>query len=160
MSETSLRVANFSKLFSMFAVVGSLLYMYAYATDKVDFFGSSDEWYSRWSKVEIFYIGLTVFAVFNILAGLAISAFKNVKGIDENSLFFRSEHHKEKLLVLLTYLLSGINVFIASVVFYLALVKINQQQDHMEYMYLPAICLVILISILITFIHRLLMARG
>ena len=155
MSEINLRIANFFKVFSMFIVVVSLAYMYAYVSDKVDFLRSDSAWHSRISKEFIFYCGLGIFAIYNLIMNLAISMYKSTQGVDKSSLLFRSELQKQKLIVWFTYLLTGGNFFIASLIFYLALVKINLAGNTTDYIFLPLSGALILMSILLTLIYQL-----
>jgi len=155
MSEINLRIANFFKVFSMLIVVVSLAYMYAYVTDKVDFLRSDSVWHDRISKEFIFYSGLGIFAVYNLIMGLAINMYEDTRGVDKSSLLFKSELQKQKLIVWFTYLLTGGNLFIASMIFYLALVKINLAGNTTDYIYFPLTGALILMSILLTLIYQL-----
>lgn len=152
MSEVSLRVANFVKLFSMFLAIFSLVYLYAYSTDKLSSIYAQDLWIRNLSNTHIFYVGLGVFAVFNLIMSIGINMFKGAKGIDSNSLLFRSEERKQKLLVWLTYLQAGINALISSIVFYIALVKINDTVDAESYIYLPISGLAVLLILFVVLI--------
>lgn len=154
MSEVHLRIANLFRLFSMFAVLGSVIYMYAYVSDKVDFLHTSYDWYDRLSKIHIFYGSLGIFAIFNVLMSIAISMYKNVEGVDANFSLFKNETQKKRLLVRFTYFQGGVNYFIASMVLYLALLKINQAQSHYSYIYLPLIGISILTVILLGLVFQ------
>ncbi|MHC1599166.1 MAG: hypothetical protein ACXQT0_06310, partial [Candidatus Methanofastidiosia archaeon] len=68
------------------------------------------------------------------------------EGIDERSVFFKSKNHKEKLLVWFTYMLAGVNVFITSIVLYLAMLKINEASVDSDFVYIPLVGLIILIA--------------
>ena len=148
MNETNQRVANFIKMFSMFMVFGSLLYMYAYATDRVNFLNTSPNWITELPKAQLFYVGLGVFAIFNLVMNVGISMYKNAKGIDNRSILFKSKEQKRELLMWFTYVWAGINFLIASVIIYLALIKINEVADISEYIYFPVIGLLSLVAIL------------
>ena len=155
MNETNQRVANFIKMFSMFMVFGSLLYMYAYATDRANFLNTSPNWITELPKAQLFYVGLGVFAIFNLVMNVGISMYKNAKGIDNRSLLFKSKEQKRKLLLWFTYVWAGINFLIASVIIYLALIKINEVADISEYVFIPVIGLLSLVAILIGLIGAL-----
>lgn len=146
MGEVNMRVANFIKFFSMMMVIGSLLYMYAYSSDRLNFLNESKDWISEVPKSSIFYAGLGLFALFNIPMHIGINMYKNVEGIDERSVFFKSKNHKEKLLVWFTYMLAGVNVFITSIVLYLAMLKINEASFDSDYVYIPFFGMIILIA--------------
>ena len=146
MSEVNIRVANFIKFFSMMMVIGSLLYMYAYSSDRLNFLNESQDWISEVPKSSIFYAGLGLFALFNITMHIGINMYKNVEGIDERSVFFKSKHQKEKLLVWFTSILAGVNVFITSIVLYLAMLKINEASVDSDFVYIPFVGMIILIA--------------
>jgi predicted ferric reductase len=156
MSEINLRIANFLKVFSMFMVVVSLAYMYAYVTERVDFLESDPAWYQGITKVYIFYVGLGIFTVFNLVMHLALSMYKNTEGVDKHSVLFKNELQKQKLLVWFTYLLTAGNVFIACTIFYLALVKINMVGNATDYFYLPLAGAVVLGAVLFVLTFQLL----
>ena len=146
MGEVNMRVANFIKFFSMMMVIGSLLYMYAYSSDRLNFLNESQDWISEVPKSSIFYAGLGLFALFNITMHIGINMYKNVEGIDERSVFFKSKLQKEKLLVWFTSILAGVNVFITSIVLYLAMLKINEASIDSHYVYIPFVGMIILIT--------------
>jgi len=152
--EINLRFANFFKFVSTVAVLISLAYMYAYVTDRIDFMESEQTWHHGISKVHIFYSGLVIFAVFNLLMNLAISMFKNTQGIDKRSILFKSEHQKQNLVVWFTYLLTGGNIFVACLILYLALIKINLVGNTAEYIYLPLSGTLLLTGVLLGLIFQ------
>lgn len=156
MSEVNLRVANFVKLFSMFVAIFSLVYLYAYSTDKLSTIFAQDLWIRNIPNTQIFYSGLAAFAVFNLMMTVGINMFKSAKGVDIKSLLFRNEARKQKILVWLTYLQACINFLISSIVFYFALVKINDTVDAGTYIYLPILGLA---SLLILFVVLLFILR-
>ena len=141
-----MRVANFIKFFSMMVVIGSFLYMYAYSSDRLYFLNESQDWISEVPKSSIFYAGLGLFALFNITMHIGINMYKNVEGIDERSVFFKSKHQKEKLLIWFTSILAGVNVFITSIVLYLAMLKINEASVDSDFVYIPFFGMIILIA--------------
>ena len=65
MSEVNQRFARFTKTFSMLLVIGSLLYMYAYVPESGIVTQTDRYWILELSKAQLFYIGLTVFGIFN-----------------------------------------------------------------------------------------------
>jgi hypothetical protein len=146
MDEVNIRVANFIKFFSMMMVIGSLLYMYAYSSDRLNFLNESQDWISDVPKSSIFYAGLGLFALFNITMHIGINMYKNVEGIDERSVFFKSKYQKEKLLIWFTSILAGVNVFITSIVLYLAMLKINEASVDSDFVYIPFVGMIILIA--------------
>ena len=141
-----MRVANFIKFFSMMMVIGSLLYMYAYSSDRLNFLNESQDWISDVPKSSIFYAGLGLFALFNITMHIGINMYKNVEGIDERSVFFKSKQQKEKLLIWFTSIIAGVNVFITSIVLYLAMLKINEASVDSDFVYIPFVGMIILIA--------------
>ena len=147
MSELNLRVANFLKLFSMLIVLGSLMYMYAYVNDRMEFLNHSPGWLMNVSKSHIFYSALVVFAVFNLLLNVALSIYKSADGYDENSLLFRSKLQKERLIMWFTYLLAAINLLIGCSIIYVAFIRINDVNNHMDYIYIPGFGVLILIGV-------------
>ena len=146
MDEVNIRVANFIKFFSMMMVIGSLLYMYAYSSDRLNFLNESQDWISDMPKSSIFYAGLGLFALFNITMHIGINMYKNVEGIDERSVFFKSKQQKEKLLIWFTSIIAGVNVFITSIVLYLAMLKINEASVDSDFVYIPLVGMIILIA--------------
>ena len=146
MDEVNIRVANFIKFFSMMMVIGSLLYMYAYSSDRLNFLNESQVWISDVPKSSIFYAGLGLFALFNITMHIGINMYKNVEGIDERSVFFKSKQQKEKLLIWFTSIIAGVNVFITSIVLYLAMLKINEASVDSDFVYIPLVGMIILIA--------------
>ena len=149
MSELNLRIANFIKGFSMFIVIGSLLYMYAYASDRLNFLHTSQDLVRELTKVQIFYFGLGIFAFFNLVMNVGISMYKNTKGIDNHSILFKSKEQKESLLMWFTYLWAGINTLIACLAIYVAILKIKEAATAADYLFIPAAGLIILVSIFI-----------
>ncbi len=153
MNVVNQRVANFIKAFSIFMVFVSLLYMYGYSPENGNGMNTSQNWLTSLSKAHLFYIGLGVFAIFNLVMNVGISMYKNSKGIDTKSVLFRSKEQKEMALMWLTYFLAGINILITCMMFYVALIKINEVTDTSAYIFIPFVGLIILVSIIIGLIH-------
>ena len=138
MSELYFRTANFLKMLSMFMVLGSLLYFYAYVDDRLTLISpSSNDWYSELSKSYVFYVGLVIFAVFNLAMNAILSIYRSAEKYDENSLLLKSEIHKERIWLWIIYMIGGVNFLISSVITYLALLRINKISNNMEYAFLP-----------------------
>lgn len=123
--------------------------MYAYVNERMEFLNSSNDWLSKFPKAYIFYTGLGVFAVFNLLINVGINMFKNAEGYDERSLLFKNQEHKERLLMWFAYLLAGINFLISCVIFYLGLIQINEMNDKMQYIFLPITGLLVLLGVIL-----------
>ena len=149
MSETSFRVANFLKMFSMFMVLGSLIYFYAYVDDRFGFINSSNQWYLELSKSVIFYSGLGLFAMLNLLLNIGINVHKSASGYDPKSFLFKSESQKEKVNVALIYLLIGINVMLAMTIIYLAFIRINGMNEMADYIQFPIFGIVVLAAAIV-----------
>lgn len=153
MNVVNQRVANFIKAFSIFMVFVSLLYMYSYSPENGNGMNTSQNWLTTLSKAHLFYIGLGAFAIFNLVMNVGISMYKNSKGIDTKSVLFRSKEQKEMVLMWLTYFLAGINILITCMMFYVALIKINEVTDTSSYIFIPVVGLIILVSTIIGLIH-------
>lgn len=149
MSEISVRVANFLKVFSMLMVIGSLLYMYGYATDKVDSLFSDPDWFTDISRAYFFYVGLGLFVLFNVVMHIVIYIYKNTNAVDANSILFRSKKQKGDILVWLTFLLAGINTFLTTIIVFIAFAKINEISGQSSLMYIPLAGFIILFGIFI-----------
>jgi hypothetical protein len=149
MSELSQRGANFFKFFSMFTVFGSLLYMYAYSRENSDLVTSTQDGVVGIPRTYIFYYGLAVFAIINLVLSYWINIYKSVKEIDEKSIRFKSKEQKESLLLWFTYFLTGTNVLITCFILYLALIKINDAASNSGYMYIAIVAVVLWFGILI-----------
>jgi len=149
MSELDLRVASFLKLLSMLMVLGSLMYMYAYVNDRMDFLNHSQGWLMNVSKSYFFYGALGVFAVFNLSLNVGLSIYKSAEGYHENSLLFRNKLQKDRIIMWFTYLLAAINLLITCSIIYVAFVRINEVNNQMDYIYIPGFGLLILIGIVV-----------
>lgn len=153
MSEVNLRVASFIKAFSMFTVMGSLLYMYAYSPENGTIINTSQDWMINLPKAYIFYIGLSTFAIFNLVMNVGINMYKNTRGVDARSILFRNKEQKKLLHMWLTYFLAGINFIITSMVLYVALIIINEVADTSRYIFIPVVGLTILLVSVVGLIH-------
>lgn len=153
MNVVNQRIANFIKALSIFMVFVSLLYMYGYSPENGNGMNTSQNWLASLSKAHLFYIGLGVFAIFNLVMNVGISMYKNSKGIDTKSVLFRSKEQKEMVLMWLTYFLAGINMLIMCMMFYVALIKINEVTDTSALIFIPFVGLIILVSAIIGLIH-------
>jgi len=153
MSEISVRAANFLKVFSMVMVVGSLVYMYGYSTDKVDFIYSDPDWFTDLTKTYFFYAGLGIFVLFNLIMHSMIYLYKNTQGLDPKSFLFRSKKQKRNVLLWLTYLLAGINFFLTTIVVFIALAKINEVSGQSALMYIPLAGFIFVFGIFIGLIN-------
>lgn len=149
MNVVNQRVANFIKAFSIFTVFVSLLYMYGYSPEGGNRMNSPQDWLATFSKTQLFYIGLGIFAIFNLVMNVGISMYKNSKGIDTKSVLFRSREQKEIVFMWLTYFLAGINFMITCLVMYAALIKINEATDPSAYIIIPVFGVTILTGITI-----------
>ena len=149
MSVVRFRVVNFMKMVSMFMVLASLIYFYAYVDNRLGFMTNSHAWYFDVSKSVIFYSGLAVFALFNLVMGIGINLYKNARGYDEKSLLFKSEMQKEAIHFWLITLITSINFLIACSILYLAMIRINGITSNTDYIFLPAVGLVALIVAII-----------
>jgi len=144
MNELNFRVANFMKMVSMFMVLGALLYFYAYVGDRLDFVPSSDEGsIDHVSKSVVFYSGLGIFAVFNLVINAVLSVYKSAEKYHESSVLLKSEIHKERVMLWIVYLIVGVNTSIASAITYLALLRINNVSGDSAYVYVLIFGLVI-----------------
>lgn len=153
MNVVNLRVANFFKAFSVFTVFVSLLYMYGYSPENGNVLNTAQGWPATLPKAYLFYFGLGTFAIFNLVISAGISMYKNTKGIDAKSIFFRSREQKELVLMWLSYFLAGINFLITCLVIYLALIKINEVTDPSRYIFIPVVGLTILVGTMIGLIY-------
>lgn len=149
MNEINLRIANFLKLVSMVMVIVSLLYMYAYTSENIRLLSSSVDWLKGLSKSYVFYIGLALFAVFNLLMHGAINFYKSAEGYDESSMLFQNAERKESLVMRFTFLLAGINIFFTSIIIYIAMISINEVKSSTDYLLIPVIGMLVLLGFLI-----------
>jgi ABC-type Fe3+-siderophore transport system permease subunit len=145
MSESRARIGNFLKVFSMITVIGSLLYMYGYNTERTDLFNDQPGRLIEFSKEKIFYVGLGFFVTFNLIVHLLIYLYNNAKGIDPESKIFRSKKQKSAFSAGLSFILAGINIFIASMILYIAFIKINEVSGQSAWIYIPIVGFAVLL---------------
>lgn len=129
----------------MFMVLGSLIYFYAYVDNRLGFINEADSWFETSPKTYIFYSGLGIFALFNLLMSVGLSMYKNAQGHDEKSWLFKNAMQMERVSIGMIYLLIGINFMISTVTIYLALIRINGMSNEADYIYWPLFGLLILI---------------
>jgi hypothetical protein len=149
MEEAKQRAANIFRFLSMMVVIGALLFMYAYGTDEHSIRPQEYGLIEGFSKTALFYYGLVIFGVLNILANWGIKVYRDVIGYDMNSRFFKNEMHKARILFWLTLTLTAINLLIASVVAYIAFIRIDGASAQTDYLHLPIIGLALLVIVLI-----------
>lgn len=118
-------------------VLGSLVYFYAYVEDRLGFMTNSQDWFVAATKSAIFYSGLGIFAVFNLIMGLSINLYMNAQGYDKNSWLFKSELQKEVIRFWLIYLTASINFLITCFILYIAMIKINGMTSNTDFVFLP-----------------------
>lgn len=146
--EIKQRVANILKSLSMLAALGALLFMYAYGTDSNVIRESSDVVLQSIPKSTLFYGGLAVFAILNLLMNLGLKMYREAKGVAENSIFFKSEEKKQRLQLWFTANIASINCLLASVYAYVGFIKIDGESAIEGYLQIPLVGLVFfLISI-------------
>lgn len=148
MQEIRQRTANIVRFLSMAGVVGSLLFMYAYATDDHNIRPASEDVLSGISKTTLFYYGLGVFGVFNVLMNWGIKVYREATGYDKSSRLFKNESHKARILFWLTLALAAINLLITSVVTFVAFIKIEGISAQTAYLPIPIIGLILLFVVL------------
>jgi len=147
MNELDFRVAKFLKMLSMFMVLGALLYFYAYVDDRLDFVhDSSSSIIDRTSKSIVFYVGLAIFAVFNLIANALLGVYRNAQSYNRNTVLLKSEIHKERVLLWIIYLIVGVNTSIASFIIYLALLRINNPDSDNSYIYILVFGIVVVVA--------------
>lgn len=123
----------------MGAVVAALLFMYAYGTDDQVVKSFSEEYLSGVSKNTIFYSGLAVFGVFNFLMVWGIKTYREAKGFDPGSRFFKNEMHKGRILFWITLLLASANFMMGLIITYIGFIKIEGIFAQAGYIHLPII---------------------
>jgi ABC-type polysaccharide/polyol phosphate export permease len=149
MEEIRQRTANIFRFLSMAGVVGSLLFLYAYGADEHNIRPSTGDWLEDISKTALFYYGLAIFGVFNVLVNWGIKVYREAVGYDQNSRLFKNEMHKAGILFWLTLTLAVINILIASVVTYMAFIKIEGVSAQTDYLHIPVIGLSFLLIAII-----------
>ena len=145
MTEIKQRVANIIRFVSMISVVAALLFMYAYGADDHVIRPDTDDVLTQIPKSTIFYTGLVVFAIFNLLMNWGIKAYRETRGFDANSLLFRSENQKSRVIFWLTLLLAALNFLLGFFISYIGFIKIEGLDAQKGYLHLPIIGLVITI---------------
>ena len=135
--EVKQRIANIIKFLSMAALIGSLLFMYAYGSDAHSTRVPEQGWLAGLSKTTIFYTGLIVFGMLNVIFNWWIKMFRETSGFDPKSFLFKNEYRKSILLVWFTLLLAAVNFFISTVITYIAFIKIDGVSAEIRYFFLP-----------------------
>jgi len=139
MLETKFRVANIIRFISMITVLAALLLMYAYGSDEHSVGSTSGGFLPNISKATIFYTGLGVFAIFNILMNWGIRVYRDATGFDPASRFFRSETHKAGILFWLTLVLAALNFLLSFMLAYIGFIKIEGFSAQQDYIAMPFI---------------------
>ena len=132
------RVANTLKVISMIAFVGSLIYFYAYSPESSRL-NENISWIFEYSRATLFYVSLTIFTIFNLIMSYSLNMYQRVRGTAKQSLFFRSEAQKLRLLVWLNYFTAGANFLFTTLVLFIALSRINEIMDLSVYLFIPLI---------------------
>jgi hypothetical protein len=149
MEEIRQRVANIIRFLSMAGVVGSLLFMYAYGADEHNVRPATEDVLTGISKANLFYYGLVIFGVCNVLMNWGIKVYREASGYDESSRLFKNETHKARILFWLTLSLAAINLLITSAVTFTAFIKIEGVSAQTDYLPIPIIGLILFFLALI-----------
>lgn len=147
--EIKQRVANMFKFFSMLSIIVSLLFMYAYGSDDHSVLVLEQGWLSDISKATIFYTGLIIFGVINIIFNWWIKMYKETRGYDDKSLLFKNEYHKAGMLVWFTSLMAAINIFISALILYIAFIKIDGISAEGRFIFIPVAGLLFLVLVVV-----------
>lgn len=123
--------------------------MYAYGADEHSIRPQSFDILGGISKTTIFYYGLAIFGVFNILVNWGIKVYRDAIGYDNNSRFFKNEKHKARILLWFTLTLAAINMLVASVVVYIAFIRIEGASAQTDFLHLPIIGLALLVIMIV-----------
>ena len=142
------RAANTLKVISMIAFTGSLVYLYAYSPEST-YLNKELSWIFEYSRAALFYLGLAVFAIFNLLMNFSINMYQRVEGTVRSSLLYKSERQREGLLVWLGYFTAGVNFLLTSLVLFIALSRINEVNDLSTYLSIPLAGVVIFTAMFI-----------
>ena len=142
MNELNLRVSKFLRLLSMFMLMASLIYYYAYVSSESDIPVDREGWIAELPKEMVFYAGLAIFALINIAINVVLSMYQSAQHFDENSKLFKNEERKEQIRAWLLYLLAGINCMLACFVLYLAFLSMTTVESNVGYIYFPIIGLI------------------
>jgi len=144
-----LRVANIVRFVSMILVIAALLLMYAYGTDDHSIRATTDAFLPKISRATIFYTGLGIFAVFNLLMNWGIRSYRDARGFDPKSLLFKSEHHKVGVLFWFILLLGSLNFLLGLMITYIGFIKIEGPSAQNDYLALPIMGIAILLGVLV-----------
>jgi len=147
MTEVKQRAANIIRFVSMISVVAALLFMYGYGTDEHVIRNDAEGLLSKFPRSTIFYTGLVIFAVFNLLMNWGIKAYREAEGFDVSSILFRTERQKAGILLWLTLLLGALNFFLGFLISYIGFIKIEGLSAQNSYLPLPVIGLVITVVV-------------
>ena len=149
MNELNLRVSKFLRLLSMFMVMASLIYYYAYVSSERDIPVAREGWIAELPKDLVFYAGLAIFALINIAINVVLSMYQSTQRYDESSKLFRNEERKEQIRAWILFLLAGINCMLACFVLYMAFLSMTTVESDVGYIYFP---IVGLIAVIIPFV--------
>ncbi len=147
--EVKQRVANILRFFSMVLVVIGLLFMYAYGSDAHSASPAMTNWATSFSKSFIFYLGLTIFGVINILFTWWIKSYRDTNTFDGWSFLFKSEAQKSWLLIWFTLQLAVFNFLLASVIAFIGFVRIEGVAAESKFFFIPVIGLALFILVLV-----------
>lgn len=145
--EVNQRIANIFKFLSMTIVIGSLVFMYAYGSDLHSVNIPNQSWLSDISKTTIFYAGLIIFGVVNIIFNWWIKIYRETDGFDARSHLFKSVYHKSVMLVWFTALIAAVNFFISTAIIYVAFIKIDGISAESRYFFIPVAGLTLLLLV-------------
>jgi TRAP-type C4-dicarboxylate transport system permease small subunit len=148
MQEVKQRVANIIRFLSMIAAIGSLLFMYAYSTDQHAINHQQTSLFYGISKTTLFYAGLVVFLIFNTSINWGIGAYRSAEGSGQQLHFLSDETRKNKVLFWLTLLMAAINIMIASLALFAAVIMIDGPSHARSYAYMPIVGLLFLLVVL------------
>jgi hypothetical protein len=148
--ELKQRVANIFKFLSMAIVIGSLMFMYAYGSDAHSVTMPDQSWLSEVSKTTIFYTGLIIFGIVNIIFNWWFKMYRETDGFDARSFLFKSEYRKAELLVWFTVLMAVVNFFISTVITYIGFIKIDGIAAESKYFFIPLAGLAVLLLVIVS----------
>ena len=149
MTEIKQRIANICRFLSMISVLASLLFLYGYGTDNNQItVGEQGKFWSL-PKATLFYSGLIVFGLLNILTSFGIKIYRDSSGQDTRSLLFRSEEQKANVLVWLTFSAAAVNVLLATTMVFIAFIKIDGLDSAFQYAYIPLLGIVLFVAAIV-----------
>lgn len=148
--EVNHRIANIFKFLSMAIVIGSLVFMYAYGSDTHSVKIPDQSWLSEISKTTIFYAGLIIFGIINIIFNWWIRLYRDADGFDARLLLFKNEYRKSAMLVWFTSLMAAVNFFIAAIITYIAFIKIDGISAESRYFLIPIAGLALLLLVAVS----------